>query len=331
MADSDAGLADDNWKRFYTPEEVDEICRNAETTQFVSGATPIHVRTFFHDRTRPTIVMAHPMLPYGIMLARLQLPFFRDGFNVIQWDLPGWGQSGGARSGCPVSSFLIAWHDALTFTQRLTDGPIFTMGLAEDSVTCYYISANNPRVRAASLHTLHEYGDTDGVRWQGPGWLVRLKALGVGAGTLLRPNLAIDAHQALPWTTIFSHPDDGPLLQAFEDDPLRARRFEFTLAGSMMESIRPPVSFEDCLTPMQIIASEKSRLWPFEMNQRYFERLGGPKEFVPLIGKDQWEYTLAFHEAYAAHVIRWFRQHGAFESQISAAPHETREGVSHAQ
>ena len=133
------------------------------------------------------------------------------------------------------------------------------------------------------------------MRWQGPGWLVRLKALGVGAGTVLRPNLAIDAHKALPWTTIFSHPDDGPLLEAFEDDPLRARRFEFTLAGSMMATIPPPVPFEACRTPIQVIASEKSRLWPFEMNERYFERLGGPKEFVPLIGKDQWESVSYTH------------------------------------
>lgn len=314
MADGDAGLANDNWQRFYSPEEVREIIEAAETTMFVSGVYPIHARLFLHDRGAPTVLMAHPMLPYGIMLARLQLPFYRAGFNVIQWDLPGWGQSGGPRGGVPVDKFILAWHDAVAFAKVYTDGPLFAMGLAEDSVTCYYMGANNARIQAMSLHTLHQYGDPDGVHWQGPPWLVRLKAFGVGAGTLARPSSAVPAESALPWTTIFSGEEDAPLLDAFRDDPLRVRRFEFRLAGSMLKSIPPPVPFEQCRTPVQVIASEESGLWPYEMNVRYFERLGGPKELVTLAGKDQWEYTLEFHEQYASHVISWFTQHGAFEA-----------------
>ena len=45
------------------------------------------------------------------------------------------------------------------------DGPLYAMGLAEDSVTCYYVGANHPDVKALSLHTLHQYGDPDGVHW----------------------------------------------------------------------------------------------------------------------------------------------------------------------
>src|SRR2546427_120137 len=78
-------------------------------------------------------------------------------------------------------------------------GPLYAMGLAEDSVTCYYVGANHQDLQALSLHTLHEYGDPDGVHWQGPAWLVRAKALGVGLGTRLRPDLALQAEDALPW------------------------------------------------------------------------------------------------------------------------------------
>jgi pimeloyl-ACP methyl ester carboxylesterase len=124
----------------------------------------------------------------------------------------------------------------------------------------------------------------------------------------------VAAESALPWTTIFSSDEDAPLLEAFRDDPLRVRRFEFRLAGSMLKNMPPPVPFEQCRTPVQVIASEQSGLWPYEMNVRYFERLGGPKELVTLTGKDQWEYTLEFHEQYAAHVMRWFTQQGAFDA-----------------
>jgi pimeloyl-ACP methyl ester carboxylesterase len=319
MAWNDAGLAADHWKRFYTPEEVQEIIATTRTTMFVSGSYPIHVRIYDRSAEAPTVIMSHPMLPYGLQLARLQLPVHRAGFNVVQWDLPGWGQSGGPRAGCPVSDFIRAWHDAIAFTEASFNGPLFAMGLAEDSVTCYYVGANNPKLRAISLHTLHEYGDPEGVHWQGPPWLVRLKLLGVTAGTALRPTLSIPAKRALPWTTIFSGPEDAPLLKAFERDPLRVRRFEYGLAKSMMTPVPPPVPFEQCRTPVQLIASEKSRLWPYAMNVRYFERLGGPKELVTLPGVDQWVYTRAFHEMYAAHVIRWFRAHGAAAAEPAQA------------
>lgn len=277
---------------------------------FVSGDMPIHVRMYIRGEKSPTVIMAHPMLPYGILLARLQLPFYRAGYNVVQWDLPGWGQSGGPRSGVPVGKFIDAWHDAIAFTQDRFKGPLYAMGLAEDSVTCYYVAANNPAIRAISLHTLHEYGDPDGVRWQGANPVLRLKYAGSRLAAAMRPDLGVDAHQGLPWTAIFSGPDDGPLLEHFERDPLRVRTFRFALAVSMMTPKAPPVRFEDCRTPVQVIASEKSRLWPFKMNQRYYDRLGGPKDFVKLDGVDQWVYSLEFQEMYAQYVIRWFDANG---------------------
>jgi hypothetical protein len=78
----------------------------------------------------------------------------------------------------------------------------------------------------------------------------------------------------------------------------------------MMHKMAPPVAFEQCRTPVQVIASEKSSLWPYAMNVRYFKRLGGQKELVTLKNTDQWVYTREFHEMYAQRVIRWFAAHG---------------------
>jgi len=311
MAYGDAGLAHEHWKTFYTPQEVAEIIAAASSTMIVAGHYPIHVRLYVRALEAPTIIMSHPMLPYGLLLARLQLPFYRAGFNVVQWDLPGWGQSGGPRANCPIPDFIRTWRAAIAFTRGRFTGPLYAMGLAEDSVTCYYVGANHPDLRALSLHTLHEYGDPDGVHWQGPPWLVRAKAIGVGLGARLRPDLALEAEDALPWRAIFSGPDDGRLMRAFEDDPLRVRRFHFLLVGSMMGKVAPPVPLAQCRTPVQVIASDKSSLWPYAMNVRYFNRLGGPKELVTLKDSDQWVYTREFHEMYANHVIRWFTAHGA--------------------
>ncbi len=187
MAYGDAGLAHEHWKTFYTPEEVAEIIAAASSTMIIAGHYPIHVRLYVRSLDAPTIIMSHPMLPYGLLLARLQLPFYRAGFNVVQWDLPGWGQSGGPRANCPIPDFMRTWRAAIAFTRARFTGPLYAMGLAEDSVTCYYVGANHPDLQALSLHTLHEYGDPDGVHWQGPAWVVRAKAGRVAlAGDLLR-------------------------------------------------------------------------------------------------------------------------------------------------
>ena len=113
MARHDAGLATDYWKRYFTPEEVSEIVASSTTTTLVSGGLPIHVRLYEHARDAPTVLMSHGLITYGLALARLQLPFYRAGYNVVQWDMPGWGQSGGPRGGCTIDQATDTWRDVL--------------------------------------------------------------------------------------------------------------------------------------------------------------------------------------------------------------------------
>src|SRR5207237_1364663 len=102
MSFKEAGLANDYWEQYYAADEVDEIIANRTTTMFVSGHYPIHVGLYLQHQSAPTVLMAHGLFVYGLTLAHLQLPLFRAGFNVVEWDLPGMGQSGGPRGGCTV-------------------------------------------------------------------------------------------------------------------------------------------------------------------------------------------------------------------------------------
>src|SRR5438105_8172897 len=144
MAYGDAGLAHHHWKTFYTPEEVEEIIAATSTTMIVAGNVPIHVRIYTRSVDAPTIIMSHPMLPYGLLLARLQLPFYRAGYNVVQWDLPGWGQSGGARANCPIPDFIRTWHATIAFARTRFHGPLSAIGSPEDSPPCSSFPAHPP-------------------------------------------------------------------------------------------------------------------------------------------------------------------------------------------
>ncbi|MDQ3549210.1 MAG: lysophospholipase, partial [Chloroflexota bacterium] len=132
---NDAGLSHDYWKKYYTPEEVEEtLAANIRTTTIPSGEFPVHVRLWLHDRAAPTVLAGSSILSYGLHLLRIQLPFYRAGFNVMQFDFPGLGQSGGPRGGCTVNDFMQAWRDAITFAKRRFDGPLYAFGVGEDGV-----------------------------------------------------------------------------------------------------------------------------------------------------------------------------------------------------
>lgn len=321
----DGGLADDYWKQYYDTDEVEEIVNVTSTTTLISGIYPLHVRLYLHPHAAPTVVQAHGMLAYGMIFARLQLPFFRAGFNVVQFDVPGMGQSGGPRAGCTIQDVFQAWDTAIKWAQAQFGGPMYAMGIAEDGVTSYYVGANRPEIRAISVHTLFEYGDTGGVHWQGQPWLIRMKAAGLAVASRAAPTAGSKATSAIPFDWVFDGPGDDEMIPILIDDPLALHDVEYRFAYSLVQRQRAPVPFEECRTPVQVIASEKNRIWPYEMVVRNFTRLGGPKELLTLPGIGQWSFGRQFNEDYAKLVIRWFKQNGAvvaarFEENQAGAP-----------
>jgi hypothetical protein len=181
------------------------------------------------------------------------------------------------------------------------------MGVAEDGVTCYYVAANRPDVAAISIHTIFEYGDPGGVHWQGPPWLVKLKAAGLAVGSRARPTYGIPAAEGIPFDDVFGGPDDAAYIEMLKNDPLALHEVEFRFMHSLIMGQPAPVPFEECRTPVQVIASEANQIWPYEMVVRNFTRLGGPKELITLPQAPQWDTRREFNENYSAEVIRWFR------------------------
>jgi pimeloyl-ACP methyl ester carboxylesterase len=311
MRFADAGLANDYWKQYYTPEEVQEALRSTVTTTIPSGEFPVHVRIWPQPHPAPVVLMGSSILSYGLHLLRIQAPFFRAGFNVMQFDFPGLGQSGGPRGGCTVSDFIRCWKDALNFAHLRFGEPLYGMGVGEDGVTLYYAAANRPGVAAISVHNLFEYGEPDAVQGQGPYWLVRAKAGALAAAAALRPSTTMPGSKAVPWEWIFAGPGDAARIETLYKDPLALRQVQLRMVSSILQKRPPPVPFEQCRTPVQVIASDRNKVCPYSLVTRNYERLGGSKELVTLPGKPQWELNREFQEDYCELVIRWFRQNGA--------------------
>ncbi len=311
MTDTQDGAALDYWKQYYTPDEIDEAESNTQTTMIVSGGLPVHVRLWVQPKPAPTVVIGSSILSYGLHLFRLQAPFFRAGFNVVQFDFPGLGQSGGPRGGCTVRDFLRCWRDSLAYAHLQFGDPMYLMGVGEDGVTGYYVGANKPHVRAISVHNLFEYGEPDAVQGQGPYWMVRVKATALRIAALIRPTTEMPGSQAVPWEWIFAGPGDDEGIRLLQGDPLSLHTIQIRMVSSILEKLPPPTPFERCRTPVQVIASNRNLVCPYELVTRNYRRLGGPKELITLDGRPQWELNREFHEMYCGHVIRWFEANGA--------------------
>ena len=309
----DAGLADAYWRRYFTSDEVAEIEQAVRVTGVIYGDVPVHVRVYHRADDAPTITAPHGLIVYGFLCARLHLAFWRAGYNVVSWDLPGFGQSGGPRNGPTIGGMIDVWHQMIDWAAEQYGGdPVYVVGLAEDGVTGYYAAANNPNVRA------HLVPPPARVRRH------RERRLG-------QPGLA----PAPPGRRDRRAREDRPLgLASTPRSRCRGRRSSAprrtrprtrstgrTRCGSSATtstsraissaSARPPVSFEDCRTPTQLITSKENGIWPPSINDRTFARLGCEKELVRLEGWDQWAVSREFNDLYAGHVMNWFARHGA--------------------
>jgi pimeloyl-ACP methyl ester carboxylesterase len=317
---ADAGLDRDNWRAFYTADEIDEIVTNSTVTTVVSGQYPIHVRVYAQPQPAPTVVMAHGIIVYALLLQRMALPFFRGGYNVVHFDLPGIGQSGGPRGACTMEEIMQVWLDCVAFAKRHFGGPVFAMGNAEDGVTCYYALANHADVSAISVHNLFQYGDPAAAHPFGSRAKIWFATYGGYLGALLRPTFAVKGSKAFPWRDVFPAAEDQPFVTLLEQDPLGLKQVALRMGHSMLRPRAPRTPFEQCRTPTQVIASKLNAIWPYATTVSYYERLGGPKELVTLPNKGQWELSVAFHELYCGHVRRWFEAHGAFADDSVSQP-----------
>jgi len=317
----DAGLSDPYWRQYFTRDELEELDDAVRVTGVIyDDDVPVHVRVYHRGNDAPTILAPHGLIVYGLLCARLHLAFWRAGYNVVSWDLPGFGQSGGPRHGPTIPGMIGVWRLMIDWASaQYGDKEVYVVGLAEDGVTGYYAAANNPKVRAISCHHLLEFGNLDNVGWVNPRWMRHVQGWGIAVLEKIAPFIEFDAEKAVPWDAIFSSEEDQAAYAIYKQDPLRIKRYNIHLARDLFRRRRPPVSFEDCRTPVQLITCDQNTLWPPHINEETHARLGCEKELVVLEGLDQWSVARGFNDLYAGHVMRWFEQVGL------GAPAETAE------
>ncbi len=112
------------------------------------------------------------------------------------------------------------WQQMIDWASAQYGGePVYVVGLAEDGVTGYYAGANNPNVRAISLHHLLEFGDIENVAWVNPRWLRYVQGWGLAVLERLAPWVTFNAEKAVPWEAIFSSEEDQAAYALYQQGP----------------------------------------------------------------------------------------------------------------
>jgi pimeloyl-ACP methyl ester carboxylesterase len=297
--------ASPHWHGYYDPDEVAEIASAMQTT-IQSGADRLCVRIYEQPGDVPTVLIAHGLLGYGLSFARFHLPFWRHGWRVVQFDLPGMGESSGTRGAATVPRMMAAWRDIANWVAASYPGPVFAAGNAEDGVVAYYTLANDPAINALSVHTLFEYGDPHAVGWVNPAATRILRPV-FAAIERVYPRASLPGQWTIPWPHVFAGPDDAGYRRHLANDRYSLRRGRVSLGLTLMTPRKPAVAFEDCTTPVQVIISLRSRIWPAGGVRSSAERLGGPREIIE-IDAPHWEANRQFHDDYCASVIAWFER-----------------------
>lgn len=293
------------WDGYFDADELDDLARAVRPSTLCIDGNDLRVRVYEQAGDAPTVLVAHGLLGYGPVFARFHLPFWRRGWRVVQFDLPGCGESDGPRGALTVRDIMSAWRGVVAWAADAYGAPLFAMGNAEDGVVSYYALANHPSIAGLSVHTLFEYGDPAGAGWIRPPWAVRVVRVLLGVVTRQRPRTTLPGTWTIPWKHVFAGPDDAEYRRRLKADPFALQRGAAPLGYSLVKPFKPPVRFEDCETPVQVIISARSRLWPAGTIRAYAERLGGPRQIVE-IDAPHWEMSREFHDAYCDRVMSWF-------------------------
>jgi len=295
-----------HWHGYYDSDELDEIQSAVVPATLQSGGNTLSVRVYEQPGNVPTVLIAHGLLGYGRTFARFHLPFWRRGWRVVQFDMPGMGESTGTRGAATVPQMMTAWRDVLSWVAGRYDGPRFVCGNAEDSVLAYYVLANNPEIAGISVHTLFEYGEPHAVGWVHPAAVRVIRPLFTAIDRVF-PSASLPGQWTIPWKHVFAGADDAGYRAHLARDPHSLLRGRVALGRSLITPIQPAVPFEECTTPVQVIISRRSRIWPAAGVRRSAERLGGPREIIE-IDAPHWEASRQFHDDYCRLVINWFDQ-----------------------
>jgi alpha-beta hydrolase superfamily lysophospholipase len=240
----------------------------------------IHIDHYPNPESDAKIILLHGVGGNGRLLSFVGEPLFKQGYEVISPDLPGYGYS-------EVDKTKVSYHDWVELTSHLVDieiakdeRPVFLFGLSAGGMLAYHAASLNQKVKGIIATNLLDQRDQT-VRDYSAGNLL-ISRIGIFAIRMLSK---INKQMMLPMKTLAN-------MKAIVNNK-RMRKLlikDKTASGSKVPvnfvttliGYNPKIEPENFNIPVLLVHPEKDEWTPVHVSMIFYERLKGEKELFIL-------------------------------------------------
>jgi pimeloyl-ACP methyl ester carboxylesterase len=320
----------DYWRTCFSPDLLTWADEHLRACTIPSDGIQLHVDVYSQpDPEAPMILFNHGTLGYGRLFLEMAYTYYRLGYSLVLPDQRGNGFSGGTSGDYTISQAVRNIRDATRWTRQQFGGPLFMAGASLGGELTYYAaSAETPQtpINAISCLNLFDFSDLPTLR------TMSASPLAVDLLPWLRPLVPLLGWVRLPYGWFQRCEGIVDCSEAEQQarwcsDPLLPRYSSLRYLISL-GTTPPAVPLEHNTLPTLVLNQMSDTVIPPQATRRNYERLGGPKRYVPMWGRNHWSFGRAFWAFIIHESHRWFREHcapaprgasQAFEGQVAEA------------
>jgi pimeloyl-ACP methyl ester carboxylesterase len=318
------------WRACFPQELLAWADGHLRTCAIASDGIQLHLDMYPQpDPRAPVIIFNHGTLGYGRLFLEMARVYYRLGYSLVLPDQRGNGFSGGARGDYTISQAVRNIRDTTRWTRGRFAGPLFMAGGSLGGALTYYAASAETRqtpINAISCLNLFDFGDLPTLR------TMSASPHAVDLLPWLRVLIPLFGWVRLPyyWFHRCENMVDGSEAEQQERwraDPMLPHHISLRYLISL-GSTPPEVPLEQNTVPALVLNQMADTIIPPQATRHNYERLGGPKRYVPLWGFNHWSFGSAFWSRIIYETHHWFREHGApapcgesrhFEGQVAEA------------
>lgn len=320
----------DYWRTCFPPDLLAWADEHLRTRTIPSDSIRLHLDVYAQpDAHAPVIVFNHGTLGYGRLFLEMAQVYYRLGYSLVLPDQRGNGFSGGTRGDYTIAQAVRNIRDATRWTRQQFAGPLFMAGASLGGALTYYAASAETRqtpINAMSCLNLFDFGDLPTLR------TMSASPFAVDMLPWLRPLVPLFGWVRLPYGWFQRCENIVDCSEAEQQarwcaDPMLPRYSSLRYLISL-GTTPPEVPLEENTLPALVLNQMADTIIPPQATRHNYERLGGPKRYVPLEGFNHWSFGRTFWGRIIYETHRWFREHGApalrgksqtFEGQVAEA------------
>lgn len=276
------------YRPWFGSDVVEHVETQVEEAAIESAGLRFHLDIYRPEPHQPscgTVVLSHGMAGYGRLLAPFAVRLRRQGFHVLCPDLRGYGFNADLRGDWTWDLLIQNLLDALDYARGRFDGPLFLAGASMGGPLAFHTACRRSDLAGLATYCLFDYRDPGFLREvSGAGPFTPLMRAVVRAGAAAAPHLRIPAG----WVAAYRHlAEDPAFVHLLREDPCAGNCISLRAVASMLQAT-PAIEYEQFRVPTIVLQPEDDRMIPAQWSRFYYDRLGCPKQYVPIPNCGHW-------------------------------------------